>query len=87
MRKTIAIMSVSVLIVSCSVTCNYKKSYNLMLEKIGLPAMNKIFTNKDAVVKLLEQLSGRFKVDFTKAKDINELDAKNLNQRCKSRKI
>ncbi len=76
MRKTIAIMSVSVLIVSCSVTCNYKKSYNLMLEKIGLPAMNKIFTNKDAVVKLLEQLSGIFKVDFTKAKDINELDAK-----------
>jgi hypothetical protein len=76
MRKTIAIMSVSVLIVSCSVTCNYKKSYNLMLEKIGLLAMNKIFTNKDAVVKLLEQLSGRFKVDFTKAKDINELDAK-----------
>lgn len=47
-----------------------------MLEKIGLPAMNKIFTNKDAVVKLLEQLSGIFKVDFTKAKDINELDAK-----------
>ena len=76
MQKTIAIMSVSVLIVSCSVTCNYKKSYNIMLEKIGLPAMNKIFTNKESVVKLLEQLSHNFKVDFTKAKDINELDAK-----------
>jgi hypothetical protein len=76
MRKTIAIMSASVLIVSCAVTCNYKKSYNLMVEKIGLPAMNKIFTNKESVVKLLEHLSSRFKVDFTKAKDINELDAK-----------